>query len=187
MSTDNAPLHAVQTVQVAYQATAAECREALRVLTKSSPAARRSRWIVVGIGLMCAVQGVRIDSQGGAVMWPPVLIGVVFVAFFLGLAPRLRARQVHRDSQARGMRYLTVDGWGVTAATEHERQWSAWARFSRHRETPTLFVLLSADHKCMTFLPKRAFHEPGDADRLRQLLTQHLPPTPWAAPAQSAQ
>ncbi|MFI1105857.1 YcxB family protein [Streptomyces melanogenes] len=160
---------------MAYQATAAEFQEAMRVLTKASPAARRSQWIITGMGLVLLALGLRVDHPGSELDVGPLVFGTILLTFFLAIAPRMRARQAHEHGQAQGPRYVTVDPSGVTAATQHERQWTAWAMFSRHLETPTLFVLLSADQKCMTFLPKRAFHQPDDADRLRQILHQQLP------------
>ncbi|WP_371647922.1 MULTISPECIES: YcxB family protein [unclassified Streptomyces] len=176
MSTDNAQLGTVAPVHVAYQATAAEFQEAMRVLMKASPAGRRSQWAVTGMGLVLLALGLRVDHPGSEVDLGPLMFGSTLLTFFLVIVPRMRARQAHQHGQAQGQRYITVDGWGVTAATQHERQWTAWAMFSRYVETPNLFVLLSADQKCMTLLPKRAFHEPGDADRLRQILHQQLPP-----------
>ncbi|PKV82940.1 YcxB family protein [Streptomyces sp. TLI_146] len=175
MSTEAGQLDAAATVQVAYQATAAECQEAIRVLVKASPAGRRSRWIFTGMGLIFLALGLRVDDPGAAWDVGSLVFGTVTLVFFLAIAPRLQARQVYRQGQARGQRYITVDSWGVTAATQDERQWSSWAMFSRYLETPHLFVLLSADQKCMTFLPKRAFHTPDDTDRLRQILDRHLP------------
>ncbi|MFI1177360.1 YcxB family protein [Streptomyces melanogenes] len=183
MSTDNGQPGTVAAVQVAYQATAAEFQEAMRVLMKASPAGRRSQWLITGMGLVLLALGLRIDHPGAELDLGPLMFGSILLVFFLVIAPRMRARQAHQHGQAQGPRYITVDASGVTAATQHEHQWTAWAKFSRYLETPNLFVLLSADQKCMTFLPKRAFHQPEDADRLRQILHLHLP---LAAPTASA-
>ncbi|MEV6550917.1 hypothetical protein AB0M57_19725 [Streptomyces sp. NPDC051597] len=169
--------HADDVVQLVCQATGEEFREATQVLLKASPAGRNNRRLLIAFGLFPLALNLWVDR--GAFDLFPLLFAALFLSYALVFAPRLQAKQAHRRAQAEGPRYITVDPSGLTVATAHQRQWSGWPTFSGYVETPRLFVVLSADKKCMTFLPKHAVQpagEPDGADRLRRILARHLPP-----------
>ncbi|WP_188273364.1 YcxB family protein [Streptomyces sp. CBMA152] len=132
--------------------------------------------------MLLVALGLRVDPQG-QLDWFSLLFGAVFLTFVLVIAPRLQARQAHRRAQAGGQRWVIVDATGFTVSTQHDRRCSGWPKFSYYRETTHLFVVISADKRCMTFVPKRALHKPDGTDRLRRILDQHLPETTRATPA----
>ncbi|MEU1075158.1 MULTISPECIES: hypothetical protein [unclassified Streptomyces] len=177
MSETGGEPHADDVVQLVCQATGEEFREATQVLLQASPAGRNNRRLLIAFGLFPLALNLGMDR--GAFDLFPLLFSALFLSYALVFAPRLQARQAHRRAQAEGPRYITVEPSGLTVATAHQRQWSGWPTFSGYVETPRLFVVLSADKKCMTFLPKHAVQaagEPDGADRLRRILARHLPP-----------
>ncbi|WP_406172731.1 hypothetical protein [Streptomyces sp. NBC_00996] len=165
-------------VELLHTATVDQFREALRAHAKVSPAARRQRWTVIVAALVIAASGVRLRPGGGTVhpLWP--LTAAVFLFLVFVVSPRLRARQAHQVSAAKGGggRRIAVDGTGVSVETAHTFTRFAWPAMSRYVETRTLFVLLTADksESCLVFLPKQSADGVDESARLRGLLGAHL-------------
>ncbi|MFF2566800.1 YcxB family protein [Streptomyces sp. NPDC058084] len=110
----------------------------------------------------------------------------VFVALMTGLGllcavlpwltVRATARQVYALVGRQGEFRARVDEDGVRLVTRDSEAVSRWPMLPRYTETPTQFVLLSADkgRVGVAALPKRGLADPADVDRLRALLDRNL-------------
>lgn len=105
------------------------------------------------------------------------MAGFVLLLAVLGpLARWLTSRQMYALVGRQGEFRARVDGDGVRWTTRDSEIVQRWQLMNRYAETPTQFVLLSADKGGVGVgaLPKRGFADPADVDRLREVLDRNL-------------
>ncbi|MFE5814698.1 YcxB family protein [Streptomyces sp. NPDC056479] len=108
-----------------------------------------------------------------------VLSGVltVFCAALIWSIPHLQAQQVLRAVSWQGEHRTSVGETGIAIDTVHTTLVLRWSAFRGYRETRDHVALLGRDPGIllMGVLPKRGLHSEQDAERLRDLLSRHLP------------
>ncbi|MGV9311408.1 hypothetical protein ACWDR0_04345 [Streptomyces sp. NPDC003691] len=125
--------------------------------------------VLVGAALLLLRSGEYLPAAAG------LLVAGLAVAVMIPLRPWLIGRQLNSLLAKYGDTRSVVDTTGVrfvSTAVDQSFGWQAWPRY---KETPELFVLLSADRRSLgiALLPKRGIlGEDGEA-RLRAVLDEH--------------
>ncbi|MFD0506403.1 YcxB family protein [Streptomyces chiangmaiensis] len=161
-------------VELVYKPVARDYATALRARAGASRAGklRKVAFVCVLFALfmetLLALTGSHVDR--GLVGW------MALVVVLLLLQPWMQGRQLFRFAQRQGTFRASVADTGLTVTTDNSTVNVNWTMQPRYRETPGLFVLLSADKNAtgLTILPKRGAQHPADVDRLRAILDQHL-------------
>ncbi|MGW4226955.1 YcxB family protein [Streptomyces bauhiniae] len=163
-------------VELEYQLTREDMRQALKARAKASGRGRRMR----GFALICMAVFVGASAvplvNGEAPDMRSLVIGGLFVVLLFVLQPRLLARQFHKIASRNGACRARVDDSGVTVSNTGGSSQVNWTAAPHYAETGDTFVLLSGDKNvsCLTVLPKRGLREPGDVDAFRNLLDRHI-------------
>ncbi|MFF8847412.1 YcxB family protein [Streptomyces sp. NPDC015127] len=167
-----------QSVTLTYEPTAADMKGALDARARSTPSGRRTRRLMLfsGVAGLCFV---ALTVARGDIDAVRLVAGVALILFAVGsqfLLPRLQARQLQQLAVRQGVFRATVDAGGIRLTTRDSETTSNWDLYPRYAETDALFVLLTADKHGVgvMLLPKRGLPGPGDVDRLRTLLDEHV-------------
>ncbi|MFG2359297.1 YcxB family protein [Streptomyces sp. NPDC048521] len=122
-----------------------------------------------GVGAVLAVTAPEISALS--------CVTAVFCAVLIWSLPRLQAHHALRTVSWQGEYRTSVSETGITAETAHTTLVQRWSVFRGYRETRDHVVLLSRDPNILLVevLPKRGLRSAPDAERLRALLSQHLP------------
>lgn len=101
----------------------------------------------------------------------------VFCAAMIWSIPHLQAHQVLRAVSWQGEYRTSGSETGIAIDTVHTTLVLRWSAFRGYRETRDHVVLLGRDPNILLVgvLPKRGLHSEQDAERLRDLLSRHLP------------
>ncbi|WP_369272076.1 YcxB family protein [Streptomyces sp. R11] len=159
------------TVELAYRPTRTDLLAGVRVRERR----RRlhlARWGftgLFGVGAVLAVAPPAPSVQS--------FVTAVFCAALIWSIPHLQAHHALRTVSWQGEYRTSVSETGITAETEHVTLVQRWSVFRGYRESPDHVVLLSRDPNILLVevLPKRGLHSPQDAERLRTLVSRHLP------------
>ncbi|MCF3106036.1 YcxB family protein [Streptomyces roseoverticillatus] len=160
-----------------FELTAGDLRAAIVARGRAVRKARILNWMLVaGLVLTASGMALRVSRDGLGELAPKDYgIGIFLVLLValqtLGLQAYLSRGRLRQHGPSR----VTVDAEAVHCAGAHTVSTQAWPQFSCYLERKGLFLLLSADKRCLTVLPKRALTAPGDTDRLRALLDARLP------------
>ncbi|MFD5118054.1 YcxB family protein [Streptomyces sp. NPDC058385] len=162
-------------VELEYELTRQDMRQALRARAKVSASERRLRIITVVIAVLMVASAVIQLSDGSELNFQMGL-GVYAVVMLGVLRPLLMARQFHKLATRHGGSRALVDDRSVTVTNAGGSSELNWTAAPRYAETSDTFVLLSADKNasCLTVLPKRGAREAREADALRALLDRHI-------------
>ncbi|MGW0764373.1 YcxB family protein [Streptomyces sp. NPDC002676] len=163
-------------VELVYQPTRQDMRQALAARAKASTAARRmQRLALISVAALVGASVVPL-AKGDGVDMGSLVPGVFVVAMLFVLRPVLMARQFHKLAARHGEYRAVAGDDGVTVTNTGGSSHLNWTAAPRYAETPDLFVLLSGDKdaSCLTVLPKRGIREPGGVDALRALLDGHI-------------
>ncbi|MFB7372104.1 YcxB family protein [Streptomyces sp. NPDC056222] len=165
-------------VELVYVPTKAEVTEAIRVRLRNSPSGRRMRWLLPVTGVVAfLVVLLELTGPGEPQLSLVVLMGGLgILALVMGpLVPRLMGHQMYRLIEPQGEFRAVVDDDGVTWTARDSETRSRWAMLPLYVETPSLFVLLTADKAGVgvAALSKQGASAPGDVDRLRTILDRH--------------
>ncbi|MEU9864039.1 YcxB family protein [Streptomyces sp. NPDC047971] len=168
-------------VELVYVPTRAEVTEAVRVRMRHSPTGRRLRWLLPGTGVLAfLIVAWELAGPGEPELSKVFLFGGLgaFVLVLGPLVPRLTGRQMYGLVEPQGEVRAVVDDDGVTWTTGVSETTSRWAMLPLYVETPSLFVLLSADKAGVgvAALPKRGVASPADLERLRAVLERRVKP-----------
>ncbi|MFJ9826208.1 YcxB family protein [Streptomyces sp. NPDC101160] len=161
-------------MELVYTPTRADVLDAIRVRMRTRPSGRRLRWLMpltaVLAALVIVLKVTRPEPDAGGIVLM-VWLGLT-AALMPTLVPRLTARQMWPILERQGEFRARVDDEGVRYTTRDTEVVNRWQMLTRYVETPTQFVLLTADKPGVGFatLPKRALTGPGDVDRLRAFL-----------------
>ncbi|MFF9910487.1 YcxB family protein [Streptomyces sp. NPDC013457] len=166
-------------VELVYVPTKAEVTEVVRVRLRHSPMGRLLRWLLPTGGVLAALVVVWELAGPGAPELSKVFLfgGLGALVLTLGpLIPRVTGSQMYGLVEPQGEFRAVVDDDGVTWTTRVSETTSRWAMLPLYVETPTLFVLLSADRAGVgvAALPKQGVSAPEDLDRLRAILERHV-------------
>ncbi|MDT6987647.1 YcxB family protein [Streptomyces lusitanus] len=163
-------------VELEYQVTREDMRQALGARAKASDRGRRIRQfaligaaVFVGASVVPLADGETPDTQS-------LVIAGVLVVLLLVAQPWLTARQFHKIASRHGACRATVDDVGATVSNAGGSSRLNWTAAPYYAETPDTFVLLSGDKdlSCLTVLPKRGVREPEGVDGIRALLDRHI-------------
>ncbi|QDY76653.1 hypothetical protein [Streptomyces qinzhouensis] len=124
--------------------------------------------VLVGAGALLLRSGEYGPAGAG------LIVAGLAVALLIPLQPWLVGRQLNSMLEKYGETRAVVDTTGVRFAATGIDQSFTWQSWPRYKETPELFVLLSADRKSLgvALLPKRGIlGEDGEA-RLRAVLDE---------------
>ncbi|MFF6774485.1 YcxB family protein [Streptomyces sp. NPDC012637] len=165
-------------MELVYTPTREDLVDAVRVQMRHG-SFRTLRWLMPTTAVLAflvvafLLSGPGEPNTGGA-----ILMGALgLLAAVLGpLALRLTARQMYAVIERQGEHRARVDEDGVRWETRDSEVVARWQLTPRYFETPTQFVLLSADKggAGVAALPKRGLADPADVDRLRALLDRNL-------------
>ncbi|MFG2328533.1 YcxB family protein [Streptomyces sp. NPDC048604] len=167
------------TMELVYTPTCEDCADAVRVqmrhgsfkwLRRVLPVAT----VLAGLVVLLELFGPGEETDLGFVV---LMAGLgLLTALLPWLTVRLSARQVYGLVGRQGEFRARVDEDGVRWTTRDSEVASRWQMIPRYAETATQFVLLSADKAGVgvAALPKRGFADPGDVDRLRELLDRTI-------------
>ncbi|KUO21676.1 YcxB family protein [Streptomyces dysideae] len=105
------------------------------------------------------------------------LVTAVFCAAWIWSIPHLQAHHALRTVSWQGEYRTSVSETGIATETAHVMLEQRWSVFRGYRETRDHVVLLSRDPNILLVevLPKRGLRSPQDAERLRALVSRHLP------------
>ncbi|MFJ8665423.1 YcxB family protein [Streptomyces sp. NPDC093600] len=162
-------------VQLFYEPTPADAREAVRFRLRDSPSGRRMRWLMSATAVVAFLVIVlkltgSVASDGITV---PLLGGLLVYALLLGpLQPWWAGRRMYRASRPQGELWAVVNDRGVRWTGRDHESFRPWSTVLRYAETGSFFALLTADS--VALLPKRGLVDPADVDRLRELLDRRL-------------
>ncbi|MEU6848094.1 YcxB family protein [Streptomyces sp. NPDC046716] len=163
-------------VELEYQPTRDDMRQALKARAKASSRARRTqRFALIAVAAFVGAAVVPLANGEGFDTGSLVIGGFVVVLLFV-LQPWLMARQFHKLAARHDGYRATVDDTGATVTNSGGSSHLNWVAAPHYAETADLFVLLSGDKNvsCLTVLPKRGLREPGGVDALRALLDRHI-------------
>ncbi|MFB7993919.1 YcxB family protein [Streptomyces sp. NPDC056002] len=162
-------------VELEYQLTRQDMRQALRARAKVSAAERRLRIITAVVAVLMAANAVLRLADGRGPDFQ-LALGVYAVVALGVLRPLLMVRQFLKLATRHGGCRTLADDRGVTVTNAGGSNALNWTAASRYAETRDTFVLLSADKNasCLTVLPKRGAREAGGVDTLRALLDRHI-------------
>jgi hypothetical protein len=165
-------------MELVYTPTRADVADAVRVRMKHS----WFRWllrvlrlvaVLAALVLVLELFGPGDPKPAGAVR----MAGFVLLLLVLGpLARWVTARQMYALIGSQGEHRARVDEDGVRWTTRDSEVVHRWQLLARYVETPTQFVLLSADKGGVgvAALPKRGFADPAEVDRLRHVLDRNI-------------
>ncbi|MEU2229786.1 YcxB family protein [Streptomyces vietnamensis] len=164
-------------VELVYTPTRADVADAVRVQMKYGSfrfllRALRIVAVLAALVLVLELFGPGGPKPGGAVR----MAG--FVLLLLALAPAMRwlvVRQAYGLIGRQGEFRASVDDEGVRWSTRDSEVVQRWPFMSRYVETPTQFVLLTADkgRVGVAALPKRGVSDPAEVDRLREIVDRN--------------
>lgn len=163
-------------VELEYQLTREDMRQALKARAKASGRARRTqRFAVIAVAGFVGASAVPLAKGESPDTGSMVIAGVLIVVLFV-LQPWLTARQFHKIASRNGAYRAGIDGSGVTVSNTGGSSQLNWTAAPHYAETPDNFVLLSGDKNvsCLTVLPKRGVREPGTVEACRSLLDRHI-------------
>ncbi|MFD3942478.1 YcxB family protein [Streptomyces sp. NPDC058579] len=165
-------------MDLVYVPTRADVVDAVRVQLRHGML-RWLRWVLPPAAVLAfLVAGVELFGPGEPDrVFVALMTGLgVFVAVLGPLTPRLAARQVYGMVERQGEFRARVDEQGVSWTTRDTETANRWPMLPRYVETPTQFVLLTADkaRAGVAALPKRGLADPADVDRLRELLDRSI-------------
>lgn len=167
-----------ETVELVYVPTRADVVDAVRVQLRHGMF-RRLRWVLPLVAVLAfLVVALELFGPGEPNRARVALmVGLGTLVAVLGpLTPRLAARQMFAMVERQGEFRARVDEQGVSWTTRDAETANRWPMMPRYVETPTQFVLLSADkaRAGVAALPKRGLADPVDVDRLRDLLDRTI-------------
>ncbi|PAZ12466.1 hypothetical protein CLM62_30280 [Streptomyces sp. SA15] len=159
------------TVELVYRPTRADFITGVRVRERR----RRLhlvRWGFTGLFAVGAVLVVTAPESSAQ----SFLTGV-FCAAVIWSIPHLQAHHALRTVSWQGEYHMSVSETGIATETAHATLVQRWSVFRGYRETRDHVVLLSRDPNILLVevLPKRGLRSPQDAERLRDLVSRHLP------------
>jgi hypothetical protein len=159
------------TVELVYRPTRADVLAGVR-LRERRRGLHLLRWGLTGLfgaGAVLAVTAPDISALS--------FVTAVFCAALIWSLPRLQAHHALRTVSWQGEYRTSVSGTGIAAETVHATLVQRWSVFRGYRETRDHVVLLSRDPNILLVevLPKRGLRSAQDAERLRALLSRHLP------------
>ncbi|WP_432174623.1 YcxB family protein [Streptomyces sp. Tue6028] len=163
-------------VELEYQLTHEDMRQALKARARASGRARRTqRFALLGVAAFVGASAVPL-AKGEAPDTPSLVIASLVVVLLFVLQPWLMARQFHKIASRNGAYRARVDDSGATVSNTGGSSQLNWTAAPRYAETPDTFVLLSGDKNvsCLTVLPKRGVQEPGGVEAFRTLLDRHI-------------
>lgn len=104
-------------------------------------------------------------------------VTAVLCAALIWSIPHLQAHHALRTMSWQGEYRTSVSETSIASETEHATLVQRWSIFRGYRETRDHVVLLSRDPNILLVevLPKRGLRSPQDAERLRALMSRHLP------------
>lgn len=173
---DRAETTVGENVELEYQLTREDMRQALKARAKASGRLRRTQQVtVISVAAFVGASAVPL-AQGEAPDTQPLVIAVAIGLLLFVLQPWLMARQFHKIASRNGAYRASVDDSGATVSNTGGSSQLNWTAAPRYAETADTFVLLSGDKNasCLTVLPKRGVQEPGGVDRIRTLLDRHI-------------
>ncbi|WP_030544613.1 YcxB family protein [Streptomyces albus] len=158
------------TVELVYRPTRADILAGIR-LRERRRHLHLLRWGLTGLFGAAAVQAVA-ARDGSAVSF----VTAAFCAALIWSIPRLQAHHVFRLVSWQGEYRTSVSETSIRTGTAHATLEQRWSVFRGYREIRDHVVLLSRDPNILLVevLPKRGL-SPEDAERLRALLSRHLP------------
>ncbi|MFG2310917.1 YcxB family protein [Streptomyces sp. NPDC048566] len=162
-------------VELEYELTRQDMKQALKARAKASGRARRTqRLAVIAVAALVGTAAVPLAKGEAPDTQSLVMAGLVVAVVFV-LQPWLMARQFHAIASRNGTYRARVDDSGAGVANEGGSSQVNWTAAPHYAETPDTFVLLSGDKNvsCLTVLPKRGVPDPQDVDALRALLDRH--------------
>ncbi|MFF7774622.1 YcxB family protein [Streptomyces tanashiensis] len=164
-------------MELVYTPTRADVTDAVRVQMKHSwfRWLRRALWLVAALTVLVVLLELfgPGDPKPGAIVR---MVGLVLLLLALGpLARWIIVRQMYALIGRQGEFRARVDEDGVRWTTRDSEVVHRWQLLPLYAETPTQFVLLSADKGGVgvAALPKRGFADPAGADRLREVLDRN--------------
>ncbi|MEW1685483.1 YcxB family protein [Streptomyces sp. T12] len=163
-------------VELEYQVTREDMRQALKARAKASGRARQTqRFALIGVAAFVGASAVPL-AQGETPDTQSLVIAGLLVVLLLVMQPWLVARQFHKIASRNGAYRAKVDDFGATVSNSGGSSQLNWTAAPHYAETPDTFVLLSGDKNvsCLTVLPKRGVQEPGAVDGVRALLDRHI-------------
>ncbi|MEU9699812.1 YcxB family protein [Streptomyces sp. NPDC047981] len=165
-------------MELVYVPTRADVADAVRVQLRHGMF-RRLRWVLPPTAVLAfLVVALELFGPGEPDrVWVAVMTGLGVIAAVLGpLTPWLAARQMYGMVERQGEFRARVDEQGVGWTTRDTETSHRWPMMPRYVETPTQFVLLTADkaRAGVAALPKRGLADPADVDRLRELLDRSI-------------
>ncbi|MFF1505911.1 YcxB family protein [Streptomyces sp. NPDC058326] len=165
-------------MELLYTPTRADVADAVRVQMRHG----LFRWLPRALWLVAAltalVAALELFGPGDPEAWPVLrMVGIALVLVVLG--PLVRwgtARLMYAMIGRQGEHRALVDEDGVRWTTRDSEVVHRWQLLSRYAETPTQFVLLTADKSGVgvAALPKRGLVDPAGVDRLREVLDRNL-------------
>ncbi|MGQ4366032.1 YcxB family protein [Streptomyces sp. SAS_272] len=173
---DRAETTAGEYVELEYQLTREDFRQALKARAKASGRVQRTqRFAVMGVALLAGASVVPL-AKGEAPDVRSLMMGGLIVVLLFVLQPWLTARQFHKLASRNGAYRARIDDCGVTVSNTGGSNQLNWTAAPHYAETPDTLVLFSGDKNvsCLTVLPKRGVQEPGGVDGARALLDRHI-------------
>lgn len=159
------------TIELVYQPTRADILAGVR-LRERRRRLHLVRWGFTGLFGAGAVLAVTAPESSAL-----SFVTAVFCAALIWSIPHLQAHHALRTVSWQGEYRTTVSETGIAAETAHTTLVQRWSVFRGYRETRDHVVLLSRDPNILLVevLPKRGLRVPQDAERLRALVSRHLP------------
>lgn len=159
------------TVELVYRPTRADLLAGVR-LRERRRRLHLVRWGFTGLfvaGAVLVMTGPRSSAQSA--------LTAVFCAAVTWSIPHLQAHHALRTISWQGEYRTSVSETGIAAETAHETLVQRWSVFRGYRETRDHVVLLSRDPNILLVevLPKRGLRSAQDTERLRALMSRHLP------------
>jgi hypothetical protein len=173
---DRAETTVEEYVELEYQLTREDMRQALKARAKASGRARRTqRFALLAVAAFVGASAVPL-AKGEAPDRQSLVIASLIVVLLFVLQPWLMARQFHKLASQNGAYRARIDDSGATVTNTGGSSQLNWTAAPHYAETPDTFVLLSGDKNvsCLTVLPKRGAQEPGSVDGIRTLLDRHI-------------
>lgn len=128
--------------------------------------------VLLVLGAALAVVRIAGGNVSLAVVWPLLLLGLL--PFY---QRRTAARASVKSLARQGRTQAVVHTGGVRRRSAVGEETTVWSAFGGWLEGKRVFVLISPGSvgRCACVLPKAGVVGPDGADRLRALLTAHLP------------
>ncbi|MFI1974896.1 YcxB family protein [Streptomyces wedmorensis] len=166
------------TMELVYTPTREDLVDAVRVQLRYG-SFRWMRWVLPFAACLAFLAvALMLTGPGGAETGPVALMVSLglFAAVLRPLMPRLAARVTYPMIERQGEHRASVGEEGVRWVTRDSEVTGRWQLMARYVETPTQFVLLSADKGAagVAALPKRGLAGPADVDRLRAVLDRNI-------------